>query len=169
MSQTDKYGLVWTQDDLAQLAADTEKIHGIPSGGLQALLQRESNWNINATSPAGAQGIAQFMPPTSAEWEIDPWDPIDAISGAARYLKWLRSELPTWQASLAAYNYGIGRVRKVLGEDGYVPLTALPLETKNYVLALAPAFGDQTEGETARKALLPVLIGGVAFLLWRAA
>ena len=43
---------------------------------LAAQIYAESNFNPNATSPAGAQGIAQFMPGTAALYGLD--DPFDA-------------------------------------------------------------------------------------------
>ena len=51
-----------------------------------AQLAQESGWNPNATSPAGAQGIAQFMPATWATYGEggDPFDPDDAIPGLRR-------------------------------------------------------------------------------------
>ena len=148
MIQVAQNGTEWSGAALKGLAYSASIDYGIPAGGLEALLVRESSWNINAISGAGAEGIAQFMPATSEEWGVDPWNPESAIGGAARYLAWLRFELPTWQAALAAYNWGIGNVNRNLGEDGYVPLGCLPMETKNYVQSLAPAFGDRAEGGT---------------------
>ena len=36
------------------------------------------------TSPAGAEGIAQFEPETAQGLGIDPWNPNQALEGAAR-------------------------------------------------------------------------------------
>ena len=43
---------------------------------LAAQLMAESNFNPYASSPAGAQGIAQFIPSTAASYGLrDPFDP----------------------------------------------------------------------------------------------
>jgi hypothetical protein len=54
---------------------------------LAALLEAESGFNPQAVSTAGAQGIAQFMPGTAAGMGVrDPFDPDQAIAGAARLI-----------------------------------------------------------------------------------
>ncbi len=167
MSQTDRYGGRWSKADLEAFATSAEETYSIPPGGLRALIAAESAWDINAVSPAGAEGLAQFMPPTSAEWEVDPWDPIDAINGAARYLAWLRSRVPTWSAALAAYNWGIGNVEKTLGDDGLLPLDRLPAETRKYVAKLAPAFGESPSGAPTAPVGAPlVALLGMLGLVW---
>ena len=135
----DRYDLSWTAAQLRALARTAAAAHGIPPGGFVALLQAESGFDPNAQSPAGAQGIAQFMPPTSAEWGVDPWDPPDAIRGAARYLAWIRARVVDWPAALAAYNWGIGNVTRAT-HDGVFDLAAAPQETRIYVQLLAPLF-----------------------------
>src|SRR3712207_2192923 len=55
---------------------------------LAAQLYAESNFNPFARSPAGAQGIAQFMPGTAAAMGVDdPFDPAQAIDGQARLMR----------------------------------------------------------------------------------
>lgn len=115
---------------LIQTAAEN---HGVPVNILAWLLWKESRYNpaiIDGTkrSPVGAMGIAQFMPPTAREElgsEAAALDPATAIPGAARYLKKLYNQTGTWAQALAAYNWGIGNVkRKGLG--------AAPAETRDY-------------------------------------
>lgn len=141
---TDKYGATWPLEQLKAHARASATSQNVPPGGLVALLGAESNFDPQAESPAGAQGIAQFMPATAAEWGVDVWDPIDSISGAARYLAWLRSRTPSWPAAIAAYNWGIGNVQRNIEENGGLNVSAMPLETRNYVAKLAPAFGEPT-------------------------
>lgn len=45
---------------------------------------QESNYHPDALSPAGAEGIAQFMPETARGMGIDPWNPTQALEAAAR-------------------------------------------------------------------------------------
>src|SRR5690348_14247105 len=53
-----------------------------PPAVIAAQIQQESNWNPNAVSPAGAQGISQFLPSTWPHWSKpgeSPFDPAAAI------------------------------------------------------------------------------------------
>lgn len=115
------------------IAAATIK-HGLPPGLLDALLYRESHYrtdiiNGDRVSAAGAQGIAQFMPATARELGINPLDPAQAIDGAGRYLAQLRKSLGNWPHAVAAYNWGVGNVRKWLRGE----LRSAPAETVAYV------------------------------------
>ena len=60
--------------------------HGVDASLLAAVAQQESNFNSSAVSPAGAQGLMQFMPATAAGLGVNPLDPTSAIDGAAKYL-----------------------------------------------------------------------------------
>jgi soluble lytic murein transglycosylase-like protein len=114
----------------ALLIATAEARHGLPQDILARLLYQECRWRDDIISgrlksPAGAVGIAQFMPATAAEWGVNPLDPASAIDGAARYLASLYRKFGTWTQALAAYNWGQGNVaRKGLG--------MAPTETRNY-------------------------------------
>ena len=170
MAIQDRYGGAWTRGELEELAADYARANGVPGDGLIALIGQESAWNPEAQSPAGAQGLAQFMPATAAEWEIDPWDPVEALSGAAKYLKWLRTKTGSWSASLAAYNWGIGNVTRATDAAGQLELDALPPETRAYVLKLAPAFGERIDEDPKAPIMAgigPVLVVLALFAAWR--
>lgn len=114
----------------AEAIAATEARYGIPHDMLARLLYQECRWRNDIItgrlkSPAGAVGIAQFMPATAAEWGVNPLDPVSAIDGAGRYLAQLFRQFGTWAQALAAYNWGQGNVaRKGLG--------MAPAETRNY-------------------------------------
>jgi hypothetical protein len=74
---------------------------------LAAQLMAESNFNPFATSPAGAQGIAQFIPGTAASYGLrDPFDPVEAIDAQAHLMSDLIRQLGSPQLALAAYNAG---------------------------------------------------------------
>lgn len=100
--------------------------HGVDPGLLAAVAKNESAFNPNAVSPAGAQGIMQFMPATAAQFGVDPFDPASAIDGAARFLRQLQEQFGSVELALAAYNAGPGNVTKY---GGIPPFT----ETRNYV------------------------------------
>lgn len=74
---------------------------------LAAQLMAESNFDPNAGSPAGAQGIAQFMPGTAAAYGLrDPFDPVEAIEAQAHLISDLLRRFGDPSLALAAYNAG---------------------------------------------------------------
>ena len=78
---------------------------------LAAQLMAESNFNPNAGSPAGAQGIAQFMPGTAAAYGLEnPYDPEQAIDAQAHLMSDLLAQFGSVELALAAYNAGPGAV-----------------------------------------------------------
>jgi hypothetical protein len=78
---------------------------------LGAQLMAESNFDPFAVSPAGAQGIAQFMPATAASLGLtDPFDPVAAIEAQAHLMSDLIRQLGSPELALAAYNAGPGAV-----------------------------------------------------------
>lgn len=104
----------------------------LPAGLLTRLLWQESRFRGNATSPAGAQGIAQFMPPAAADEGVaDPRDPGPAIAAAARLLDSFARRFGNLGLAVAAYNAGAGRLEKWLRGE-----TDLPPETRLYVRAV---------------------------------
>jgi soluble lytic murein transglycosylase-like protein len=74
---------------------------------LSAQLYAESNFNPFASSPAGAQGIAQFMPGTAASYGLsNPFDPNAAIDAQAHLMYDLLRQFASVPLALAAYNAG---------------------------------------------------------------
>ena len=71
----------------------------------------ESGFNPGAVSPAGAQGIAQFMPGTAASYGLrDPFDPVAAVDAQAHLMSDLLRQFRSVPLALAAYNAGPGAV-----------------------------------------------------------
>ena len=105
---------------------------------LTRLVWTESRFQAGVTSPAGAQGIAQFMPDTAAERGLtNPFDPEEAIPTAAKLLVDLSRQFGNAGLAMAAYNAGPARVASWLSGSG-----DLPQQTHAYVLVLT--------GRTAR-------------------
>jgi len=74
---------------------------------LAAQLMAESNFDPYASSPAGARGIAQFMPSTAASYGLrDPFDPVEAIDAQAHLMSDLLRRFGLPQLALAAYTAG---------------------------------------------------------------
>lgn len=113
----------------------------VPASLLAAQIEQESGWHPNEVSPAGAVGIAQFMPETWPSWGRDddgtgqknvvPTNPRDSIMAMARYDCSMAQQLtgiggdPTANV-LAAYNAGAGAVQQYGGVPPYS-------ETQHYV------------------------------------
>jgi soluble lytic murein transglycosylase-like protein len=78
---------------------------------LSAQIYAESNFNPFARSPAGAQGIAQFMPGTADAYELrNPFDADQAIDAQAHLMRDLLGRFGSVPLALAAYNAGAGEV-----------------------------------------------------------
>ncbi len=96
---------------------------------LTRLIWQESSFRPGVTSPAGAQGIAQFMPGTARERGLaDPFDPEQAIPAAAAFVADLGRRFGNPGLAAAAYNGGPTRVAQWLAGRG-----GLPDETRDYV------------------------------------
>lgn len=102
---------------------------------LAAQLMAESGFDPEAVSPAGAQGIAQFIPSTAAAYGLtDPFDPAAAIDAQAHLMSDLMKEFGSPALALAAYNAGPAPVEAC----GCVP--AIP-ETAAYVARILALLG----------------------------
>ena len=105
------------------------KRSGLPYPFFTRLIWQESRFDPMAVSPAGARGVAQFMPGTAAERGLaDPFEPARALDESAAYLKELRQRFGNLGLAAAAYNAGPGRLGRWL--DGRADL---PAETIDYV------------------------------------
>jgi hypothetical protein len=112
----------------------------VSAGLLAAQLMAESNFNPFAVSPAGAQGIAQFMPGTAALYGLDdPFDAPAAIDAQAHLMSDLLDEFAgSVSLALAAYNAGPGAV------EGCQCVPDIP-ETEAYVTRILGLMGGAGE------------------------
>lgn len=126
--------------DLIQFNADRNRL---PRAWFARLIWKESRFDEQAVSPAGAEGIAQFMPATAkAVGLADAFDMEQAIPASARHLADLKRNLGNLGLASAAYNAGEGRVNRWLNTGGF-----LPLETEDYVLDI---MGEPADSFTDR-------------------
>jgi hypothetical protein len=100
--------------------------HGISSDILRAVACAESGFRTDAVSPAGAQGLMQLMPGTAKGLGVNPFDPAQAIDGAAGILAGNLRKFGSLDKALAAYNAGAGAVQRYGGVPPYA-------ETQSYV------------------------------------
>lgn len=129
----------------------------------------ESAFDPKAKSPAGAMGLAQFMPVTvkdmterfGFEEGWDPYDPQLAKEAQETYLEsllggsWNKGDQEVKLAkALGAYNYGVGNMIKFLekekkqGKDIYTTtdwVDDLNPETKQYIKGILYGFDDNTK------------------------
>lgn len=90
---------------------------------LLAQIRQESDFNEKAISPAGAQGLAQFMPGTWQTWGGggDPFNPKDSIRAQVKYMNHLcdrfgeiPNSLERYKFALASYDAGRGHINEAL-------------------------------------------------------
>ena len=124
--------------------------HDLPVHFFTRLIWVESRFRIRAVSPAGAQGVAQFMPGTARERGLaDPFDPEQAIAASAALLADLRRQFGNLGLAAAAYNGGPTRVQTFLDGRG-----GLPLETQNYVFQITARTAEDW-AEDRRRGVVP--------------
>ena len=142
----------WVPAHLRAPIASAAAANGITPVVLAALLRSESGFDARAVSPAGAQGIAQFMPATARGLGLrDPFDPAQAIPAAARLLAGHVRAFGSLPLALAAYNAGAGAVRRYGGIPPY-------RETQAYVARILALAGGAGAGGAAAG------VGGVVLL-----
>ncbi|MDP3898850.1 MAG: transglycosylase SLT domain-containing protein [Mesorhizobium sp.] len=139
-----------TIDRICDLIWVHARLNRLPEDYFARLIWKESRFDPDAVSPAGAEGIAQFMPGTAAMRGLDDsFDPELAIPASAKYLAEMRVRFGNLGLASAAYNSGEGRVSRWLAAGGF-----LPLETENYVLDImgepADVFTERSYAGTAR-------------------
>ncbi|WP_259672356.1 lytic transglycosylase domain-containing protein [Rhizobium sp. NLR22b] len=123
------------------------------------MIHRESNFDPEAVSSAGAKGLGQLMPDTARELGVcNPFSARDNLEGAARYLTAMLHQFGSPELALAAYNAGPGAVKKY----GDIPPYR---ETRQYVSDIFNSMG-----RVSRYAVLdPKLVGPAAQEVSRAA
>jgi len=130
-------------DDRRKIMASIDRAaaqFGLPTALIKAVVKTESNYQVRAISPAGAQGLMQLMPATARELGVtDPFDIDQNIRGGAQYLRNMLDQFDgDVHLALSAYNAGPGTVARYAGNVPYA-------ETRAYVqrvLRYAEAFSS---------------------------
>jgi len=109
---------------------------GVSKHLLHAVIQVESNYNPEAISSKGAQGLMQLIPATAQRFGVQQvHDPESNVRGGARYLKKLLEMFKNdLKLAIAAYNAGEGAVQKYKNTVPPYP------ETQAYVTRVLSVF-----------------------------
>jgi hypothetical protein len=138
--------------EVCEALASAAENNDVPAPFLIRLIWRESGFNQNVISPAGAVGVAQFMPETAAERGLDdPFNPLQAVRASARLLRDLIRQFGNVGLAAAAYNAGPRRVQDWLDKRG-----KLPQETQDYVQIITGKKAEEWKIKTASAAPIRV-------------
>lgn len=126
-----------SMDDIFLKAAET---YQVPVNLIKAVAKTESNFDPNAVSCCGAQGVMQLMPSTAAGLGVtDPFDAEQNIMGGTKYLSQMMDLYDgDVKLTLAAYNAGAGNVAKYGGVPPFK-------ETQAYVERVMEYMGEDLE------------------------
>ncbi|HET6554426.1 MAG TPA: transglycosylase SLT domain-containing protein [Dyella sp.] len=125
----------------------------LPEALLFGILAKESGGKVHAVSRSGAAGPLQFMYATGLRFGLNTedgfdsrFDPAESARANAEYLdEQLKAFNNNLELTLAAYNGGEGRMRRLAGDDPSVSLydpriyNQLSQETRDYVPAVLAA------------------------------
>lgn len=94
-----------------------EEKYSLPPGLLKAIAYVESRYQPDADAgPRGGKGLMQFVRSTAREYGIDPFNPVESITGAARYMS---NALSAFNGDIGkaiqAYNMGIAGAKRFFG------------------------------------------------------
>jgi soluble lytic murein transglycosylase len=114
----------WEYDGLIGLTA---REHEVEPALVKAVIAAESNFDPEAVSRKGAQGLMQLMPVTATKLGVgDPLRPIENVRAGTRYLRLLLDRYGDLERAVAAYNAGPSAVDRFGGVPPYP-------ETRDYV------------------------------------
>ena len=126
-----------TDNAICLMLESAARANDVPVEFFVRLIWQESRFKSDAVGPltrsgAQAQGIAQFMSGTAAERSLlDPFDPIQALTKAAEFLRELHGRFGNLGLAAAADNAGPRRVAEWLAGTGQ-----MPAETRHYVVTI---------------------------------
>jgi soluble lytic murein transglycosylase-like protein len=109
-----------------------EKNNNLPLGLLSRMAYQESRYNPNAKGASGEIGIMQIIPRFHPG--VDPTNPVASIEYVGRLMRQYYNKLGSWQAAIAAYNWGITNVLRY----GW---RAAPVSTQQYIAGVLSDIG----------------------------
>jgi soluble lytic murein transglycosylase-like protein len=111
---------------IGSLVNEASAANRVPAGLVRAVLMAESSGDPSAISVAGAEGLMQLMPGTSAHCGIaNPFEPHQNLACGTAYLRdLLRRYRDNAILAVAAYNAGPGAVDRYHGVPPYAQTQA---------------------------------------------
>jgi soluble lytic murein transglycosylase-like protein len=134
-----------TKPTLDQMVNEVATRHNVDPQLVRAVIGAESNWNPQAVSRTGAQGLMQLEPSTARLLGVSKaFDPQQNLEGGVTYLRMLLVRYGgDLDKALAAYNAGPGAVDRA----GGVPHIA---ETENYVHRVTATYNNPGSDRSPR-------------------
>jgi hypothetical protein len=81
--------------------------YNVPYDLALAILEVESNYQVDVVSPKGAKGLMQLMPVITEAYGVqDPFDPVENIRGGIQFLGYLLEKYGDPQIATAGYHAG---------------------------------------------------------------
>lgn len=113
---------------LEEIIRSASNRYSVDAHLVRAVIKAESDFNAQARSPKGAQGLMQLMPDTARLHNVsNVYDPDENIDGGVRHLRLLLDRYQgDLRLTLAGYNAGIQAVEKYGGVPPYP-------ETREYI------------------------------------
>ncbi|MEM9473095.1 MAG: lytic transglycosylase domain-containing protein [Pseudomonadota bacterium] len=143
--------------DVCRLIENRARWRGIDPHFIARLINAESRFSPNAVSPAGAEGIAQFIPGTAKRRGLEnPYDPAAALTASIDFLAHLKVRFGNLGLAAVAYNAGEGAASRFISGGG------IPLETENYVASITGRAAEAWRKPDARHPI-PKIGGGKSF------
>lgn len=140
-----------SHEDLCSTLVQVARENELPLGFFANLIWRESRFDFDAISPAGAMGIAQFMPDVADTLALDAFDARAALPASGQLLRTLYKRFGNLGLAAAAYNAGPKRV-----SDWRSRRSALPRETRTYVQIITGRSADDWQRSKSKGVLFRV-------------
>ena len=143
--------------DVCRLLENRSSWRGINPHFIARLINAESRFSPNAVSPAGAEGIAQFIPGTARRRGLkNPYDPAAALTASIDFLAHLKARFGNLGLAAVAYNAGEGAATRFIAGG------RVPLETENYVFSITGRAAEEWRKPAARHTI-PLIDGKKSF------
>jgi soluble lytic murein transglycosylase-like protein len=122
--------------DIDTIVLDAAQRHDVDPLLVHSVIKVESNYNPNALSNKGAQGLMQLIPSTARRFGVsNAFNARENIEAGVKYLRYLKDMFQDDRLALAAYNAGEGAVLKY----GDIPPYS---ETQQYVYKVGKRYGE---------------------------